>query len=168
MALAIGVFCNAVSTPIIGWIYDSRPDGGKTVITLSLLVLGAATILLSLTSNIVFLIVVYGFLISTAGTGVGFVTIHALIARWFNRKRGFALSVSSAGVSIGSVLFAPFASYLILLSGWRISWVILGAFILFLAFPLALIILRNNPKDVNQQDHPELKSSDAQSTITAS
>ena len=167
-ALAIGVFCNAVSTPIIGWIYDSRPDGGKTVITLSLLVLGAATILLSLTSNIVFLIVVYGFLISTAGTGVGFVTIHALIARWFNRKRGFALSVSSAGVSIGSVLFAPFASYLILLSGWRISWVILGAFILFLAFPLALIILRNNPKDVNQQDHPELKSSDAQSTITAS
>ena len=167
-ALAIGVFCNAVSTPIIGWIYDSRPDGGKTVITLSLLVLGAATILLSLTSNIVFLIVVYGFLISTAGTGVGFVTIHALIARWFNRKRGFALSVSSAGVSIGSVLFAPFASYLILLSGWRFSWVILGAFILFLAFPLALIILRNNPKDVNQQDHPELKSNDAQSTTTAS
>ena len=69
-ALAIGVFCNALSTPIIGWIYDSRPDGGKTVITLSLLVLGAATILLSLTSNIVFLIIVYGFLISTAGTGV--------------------------------------------------------------------------------------------------
>ena len=160
-ALAVGVFCNALATPLVGWIYDSRPEGGKTVITLSLLILGAATILLSLTSNIVFLIVVYGFLISIAGTGVSFVTIHALIARWFNRKRGFALSISSAGVSVGAVLFAPFASYLILLSGWRISWVVLGAFILFLAFPLALIILRNNPKDVDQHEHEELQSIDA-------
>jgi MFS family permease len=159
-ALAVGVFCNAITTPFVGWIYDSRPEGGKTVITLSLLILGAATILLSLTSNIVFLIIVYGFLISVAGTGVSFVTIHALIARWFNRKRGFALSISSAGVSVGAVLFAPFASYLILLSGWRFSWVILGAFILFLAFPLALIILRNNPKDVGQQHHQELQNID--------
>lgn len=159
-ALAVGVFCNAIATPLVGWIYDSRPEGGKTVITLSLLILGAATILLSLTSNIVFLIIVYGFLISIAGTGVSFVTIHALIARWFNRKRGFALSISSAGVSVGAVLFAPFASYLILLSGWRISWVVLGAFILFLAFPLSLIILRNNPKDVDQHEHEELQSID--------
>ena len=128
----------------------------------------SATILLSLTSNIVFLIIVYGFLISTAGTGVGFVTIHALIARWFNKKRGFALSVSSAGVSVGSVLFAPFASYLILLGGWRLSWVVLGAFILFLAFPLALIILRNNPRDVGQHDNQELQNVDTSKSTEGS
>jgi MFS family permease len=106
--------------------------------------------LLSQTNNIWFLIAIYGFVISIAAGGASLVTIHVVLARWFYRRRSIVLSISTAGATAGALVLAPFASYLILFAGWRISWFALGAIVLFLAFPLALLFIRDDPSKLGE------------------
>ena len=113
LAIAIGWLVNGASQPFLGRIYDRF--GGRKTISISLLVLGVSTMMLSKTNSIWFLIVVYGGVMSVAAGGASLVTVHALLARWFYRKRGQVLAISTAGASAGALILAPFAAYLILL-----------------------------------------------------
>lgn len=160
LAIAIGWLCNGVSQPFIGRIYDRF--GGRAVISVSLLVVGGCTMVLSLVNDISvfglfvmdrfwFLVIVYGFVISVASGGASLVTIHAVLARWFSRKRGLAISISTAGASAGSLLLVPFAAFMIESVGWRTTWTVLGAFVVFFALPLAWMLVRNDPSDMGEQ-----------------
>ena len=134
-------------------IYDRY--GGRRVISASLLILGSCTVLLSQVNSLWLLILVYGFIMSIASGGASLVTIHALLAKWFYRKRGMVLSIGTAGASAGSMVLAPFATYLILLAGWRMTWAVLGVLILALGVPLALLLFRNDPADVGERPDGE-------------
>ncbi len=160
LAIAIGWLCNGVSQPFIGRIYDRF--GGRTVISISLLVVGGCTMVLSLVDDLSvfglfvldrfwFLVFIYGFVISVASGGASLVTIHAVLARWFSRKRGLAISISTAGASAGSLLLVPFAAFMIEYAGWRTTWTVLGAFVVFFALPLAWLLVRNDPSDMGEQ-----------------
>ncbi|MFC2019738.1 MFS transporter, partial [Chloroflexota bacterium] len=65
-------------------------------------------------------------LVLALGTGPAFAVITATTSRWFYKKRGLAMGISSAGGGVGAFVFAPFAAYLITSVGWRWSFVILG------------------------------------------
>ena len=192
--IAIGTLTNALTQPFIGNLYDRY--GARAVISLSLLTLGGATLLLSLTSNfgmtwsvdlrlftltpsLLYLTLIYGVVTSSASGGVSLVTVHSLLSKWFYRRRGLALSLSTAGASAGGLILTPFAAYLMLylLKGaqmslgadgasaddlmltpsdayriigahWRVVWVALGLFVLLLALPLALLIIKDSPESV--------------------
>ena len=77
-AIAVGWGVNGLSQPFIGRLYDRF--GGRAVISISLLILGVSTILLNRTTNLWFLIAVYGLIMSTASSGASLVTIHAVLA----------------------------------------------------------------------------------------
>lgn len=147
-AIAIGVLVNGITQPFLGGLYDRY--GGRLVISLSLLVLGISIMLLSLVNNIWVLIFLYGFVASTATSGASMVTIHSIITKWFQKKRGFVLSLTTSGASAGGLVLAPFATYLIIAANWRLAWLVLGAFVLFLAFPLALFMIKETPADVGE------------------
>jgi MFS family permease len=147
-AIAVGWGVNGLSQPFIGRLYDRF--GGRAVISISLIVLGVCTILLNRTNSLWFLIVVYGLIMSIASSGASLVTIHALLSKWFYRRRGIVLSISTAGASAGSMIMAPFTTYMILWAGWRVSWVVLGGFILVLALPLCFFLIRDDPSEVGE------------------
>ena len=146
LAIAIGWLVNGLTQPFIGRLYDRY--GGRKVISIGLLVLGSSTMLLSQTNNLWFLILVFGFIMSIASGASTLVTIHALLAKWFYRKRGAVLSIGAAGGSAGSLVLVPFAAYLILLSDWRVAWLVIGAMILLLALPLSLLLIRDDPAEL--------------------
>ena len=145
-AIAVGWFMNGVSQPFIGRAYDRL--GGRKVIAISLLIVGLCTMLLSQVNSLWFLILVYGFVMSIASGGASFVTIHSVLAKWFYRRRGMVLSIGTAGASAGSLVLAPFATYLILVAGWRMTWGVLGLLIVVLGVPLALLIIRDDPAEI--------------------
>ena len=168
-AISVGILVNGLSQPFLGRLYDKY--GGRLVISLSLLVLGLATMLLAFTSNfgatfgfrmdfgvvdirlsasLLFLITIYGLVMSTASSGVSLVTVHAVLAKWFYRRRGIVLSVCTAGTSVGGLILTPFAASLILWADWRIAWVVLGAFVLALALPLVAILMRDSPEEIGE------------------
>ena len=162
--IGLGTLVNALTQPFLGGLYDRY--GGRVVISASLLLLGTSTItmalagtygpefsvsvlgLFDLTNSLLFMLIIYSVVMSTASSGVSLVTVHAMLSKWFHHKRGMALSVATAGTSAGGLLLTPFASFLILSSHWRVAWIALGAFVLLLALPIALMILRDSPDQV--------------------
>lgn len=70
-----------------------------------------------------------------------------LLNRWFKSRMGVFLGICSAGSGIGGVLFNPLAGHLITIYGWRITYLIFGAVILFLVTPVLGFFLRDYPKD---------------------
>ena len=143
LAASLGFLVNGLSQPFLGRIFDRI--GAKKVILTSLTIVGLATIALSATFHILFLIVVFGLISATAISGTSLTTTGALLAKWFRRKRATVIGLNAAGASLGSLVLVPFAMYLLQATNWRVTWVILGCLVLLLALPLALLFIRDDP-----------------------
>ena len=146
LALSIGMLVGGFFGPIGGYLLDKL--GGRTVILWGIVIMGASTVLLSLTPNILFLILMFGIFTSIGTTGAGTSTGLVLLARWFRRRREIALGLVTAGLSAGGLVMVPLAAYLIQATDWRTAWVVLGAIILGLGFPVTFLLLRNDPRDM--------------------
>ena len=141
--LSLGIFVGALSFIVMGYLYDKY--GGRRVISVALIMVGISVFLLSRVNSIFGLILIYGILGSFASSGASFVTIHSLLAKWFYRRRGLAMSLSAAGGSIGPLLFAPFCAFLIEAFDWRTAFLFIGGMVLFIGAPLSALFLRDDP-----------------------
>ena len=148
VAAGIGWLFNGITQPFIGNLFDRY---GIKVILFSLVVVGAATLALSLTFHILFLIFVFGFLLSTGLSGASIGTLAPLTARWFREKRTTVMGLIVAGSSLGGLILIPFSAFLLDLTSWRVTWVALGLIVLVMAAPLAFAFLRNRPSDLGLQ-----------------
>ena len=143
LAAATGYLVNGLTQPFIGHLLDRF--GARKVILPGLVISGLATLALSLTFNFLFLVFMFGFVLSTAMSGVSSTNAGALLSRWFRRKRATVLGLNVAGSSLGGLLLVPFGMYLLQATSWRMTWVALGLIILVLAVPLSLVFIRNDP-----------------------
>ncbi len=79
--------------------------------------------------------------------GIGFASSDVVplttIARWFSRKRGTMSGIAKVGTGLGMVLLPLIAAVLIDNFGWRISYTVLGMFILISVIPLSLMLRRD-------------------------
>jgi sugar phosphate permease len=145
VAAALGVLVNGVSQPFFGRIFDRT--GGRKLILVSLVVLGGATAMLALTFHILFLVFMFGVVLSMAQSGPGSSNTAALMARWFRRRRGTAISINSAALSLGGMIMVPLSMFLLQATNWRIAWLGLGIIVLS-SLPLALVFLRERPEQM--------------------
>jgi len=144
--LSLGILVGAVSFLVTGYLHDRF--GGRLVIGGALIMLGVCTALMSTVNSIPSFIFIYGFLGSFASSGVSFVTIHSLLARWFFKRRGLVMSISAAGGSFGPLMFAPLSAYLIQTYDWRFAFIVLGCIIAFIAGPMAIAFLKDSPSSL--------------------
>ena len=142
LAAGLGGLVNGVVQPFAGRIFDQT--GGRKVILVSLILVGLATMLLSLTFHILFLVFMFGFVASIAISGSSITNTAALVARWFRRKRATAMAVNATGLSLGGLIMVPLAWSLIDATNWRIAWAVLGLVVL-VALPLAFMFIHENP-----------------------
>ena len=145
-AAALGTLFNGVTQPFLGRVFDGI--GGRKVILGGLVVTGLATILLSATFHILFLMFMSGFVIAAAASAASLTNTGALLSRWFRRRRATVVGFNAAGASAGGLLLVPFAMYFLQATNWRLTWVVLGMLVLVLALPIAYFFLRDNPSDM--------------------
>ena len=146
LAASIGALVSGLSQPFLGRLYDRL--GGRRLILASLIVSGVGTMLLALTTHILFLILLFGGVLSVAMGGSSLTTTSALLAKWFQRQRATAVSLNASGASVGGLLLVPLTVSLIHLVGWRLAWVVLGLLILLLVVPLAWVLLKDDPAEL--------------------
>jgi MFS family permease len=91
---------------------------------------------------------VYGVLVPLGLAGTGPVIASGVVARWFNKRRGTALSVLGSASMTGMSLLVPAVTWLILTTGWRITYVIIAGIVLALVMPLCLWVLRDSPESI--------------------
>jgi MFS family permease len=146
LAASIGALVSGLSQPFLGRLYDRL--GGRQLILASLVVSGLCTMLLGLTTHILFLILLFGGVLSIAIGGSSLTTTSALLAKWFHRHRATAVALNASGASVGGLVLVPLTVSLIHLVGWRMTWVVLGLLILLLVVPLAFVLLKDDPAEL--------------------
>jgi sugar phosphate permease len=63
----------------------------------------------------------------TAGNAMlGNLVVNVTVSRWFVARRGMAVAIASAGVSMGGVVMTPLSSWWVDQYGWQTDWVLMG------------------------------------------
>jgi predicted MFS family arabinose efflux permease len=86
----------------------------------------------------------------------------AAIVRWFDKRRGLALGVAGAGVAAGQLLIVPLVMAITVVWNWRQAFVILAVGLFVLILPLALIFVRNSPREMGLQPYGAVEPTSAQ------
>jgi sugar phosphate permease len=104
---------------------------------------GAALILLSRVDSLWQFYLVRGVGHTAGNALLGNLVVNVTVARWFVVRRGMAVAIASAGVSMGGVLMAPLASWWVEQYGWQTAWVLTGILVWVAIIPAALVIRRS-------------------------
>ncbi|MDP2931586.1 MAG: MFS transporter [Chloroflexota bacterium] len=134
----------AVQAALSGWALDRY--GPRLVVSLMGLFTGLSLLITSQITSLWQIFLTYS-LILAIGTGGSMPVVTALVSRWFNKKRGLALGIVSSGSGMGTLVMAPFAAFLIVNLGWRMSYVVLGL-VAWLVVISAAMFLRRDPSQI--------------------
>ncbi len=129
---------------VSGWGADKfRP---RILFSLMGLFLGLSLILTSQAQSLQQLFLAYSLFLAAGTGGVYGVSVSTII-RWFDSKRGLAIGLTTSGVGLGTVVMAPFATYLIAHVGWRMSFMVMGIIAWLLIIPMAML-LKKDPREM--------------------
>ncbi|MCK4962020.1 MAG: MFS transporter, partial [Anaerolineales bacterium] len=133
-----------IFTILGGWALDRF--GPRIVILLMGICTGLSLLLAGQTSALWQIFLAYSLLMAM-GTGAIFVVVMSTVSRWFERRRGLALGLASLGAGMGPLMVAPFATYLLSISDWRMAFTILGAIAWVVVIPLSRL-LKRDPQEI--------------------
>ncbi len=71
-----------------------------------------------------------------------------IVATWFRRKRGRALTLLTFMAGFASVIYIPLAGFLVARQGWRGALVTLAIIVAIGTIPLHALVLRRRPEDL--------------------
>jgi MFS family permease len=145
------VLCGIFSI-IGGWALDKY--GPRRVSMIMGLFAGLSLLLTSQVNASWQLFVSYSLLLAL-GTGAVFTVVNSTVSRWFDRRRGLALGIVGAGEPFGTIVVAPFSSYLIISFGWTTAFTVLGLSAWFV-IGFASMLLRKEPASIGLA--PEIKA----------
>jgi len=93
----------------------------------------------------------YGVLI---GSGLSLpIPIMSTVSRWFEKRRTVMTGVMMLGSGVAGLAMPPLASWIILTSGWRTSYIIFGAVFLCVIFIAAQFLKRDPSRLGEKQQH---------------
>jgi MFS family permease len=146
LVIALGLFLYGAFMPWVGSLADRL--GARRVTAAGSVLLAAALVLTSRCQNLWQLALVYGLLLALGLACTGPVVANAVVARWFVRRRGTAVSLLGSAAMTGMSLLVPAVAWLIVTYGWRTTYVVLGAATLAGMLPLCLLVVRDSPESI--------------------
>src|SRR2546426_6972931 len=144
--IALSLFLYGVFMPIAGMALDRFSVRAVTSVVTVLLVI--SLVLTALVRDVWEFAAVYGVLVPLGLAGPGPVIGSGVVARWFSKRRGTALSVLGSASMTGMSLLVPAVTWLILTTGWRTTYMVIAAGILVIVLPLCLWVVRDSPESV--------------------
>jgi MFS family permease len=144
--IALSLLLYGVFMPLAGMALDRFNVRVVTAVGTVLLVI--SLVLTAMVRNVWEFAAVYGVLVPLGLAGTGPVIASGVVARWFSKRRGTALSVLASASMTGMSLLVPGVTWLILTTGWRTTYMVIAAGILVLVLPLCLWVVRDSPESV--------------------
>lgn len=146
MAGAFSVFAlvHGLSSAPIGWLADRA--GPRRVVAAGGLILVAGLLLDGAVTRPWQLYVAFGLVTSIGVAAAGWVPAVVLVQRWFPRRVGLALGITSAGIGMGIFLVVPLCQWLISIVGWRWAFRTVGGLAALWIVPATLLVLRDPPR----------------------
>lgn len=145
LGFSAALLVSGLSGPLIGRFIDTR--GPRTAILVGAVLTALSFVLLS-TTNALWQWYVFSALNAVARQLMFFIPFMALISRWFDRRRGIAVSILGTGFSLGGFLVVPIVQLAMDLLGWRATLIASGGAIAAVFLPIGFFIVRNSPADM--------------------
>jgi MFS family permease len=137
-----------IMAPLVGGLIDRF--GPRRVVVLGILVLTLGLMLCSTIKTLIQFYLYYGVIMGTGITCIGIVTYSAILAHWFEKKRGLASGIAVSGMGIGTFLLVPLSQHLISMLGWRLTFLLTGGLALIILLPVNALFLRHKPQELGQ------------------
>ena len=101
ITFSVLIVLQTVFSPAQGWLVDRF--GPKALVAVGAALTGLGWVLSAHIGNVWMLFLTYG-LFCGVGTGIVYVGVIGLMARWFPDRRGFAIGIVAAGYGMGAML----------------------------------------------------------------
>ena len=144
--IAVSLFLYGAFMPLAGMALDRFSV--RVVTAAGTVLLAVSLVLTALVRDFWEFAVVYGVLVPLGLAGTGPVIASGVVARWFSKRRGTALSVLGSASMTGMSLLVPAVTWLILTTGWRTTYMLIAGAVLVLVLPLCLWVVRDSPESV--------------------
>jgi len=147
---SIAALTVAAASPGLGFLLD-RYEPRRIVLPCIVVFSIAYASLALLTPHLLHFYLTF-FIIGLVGNGTAYIGYSRAISTWFNRRRGFALSIMLAGSGLGAIVLPVLAQSVITHMGWRAAYLTLGILAFVVGFPLTAIFVRERPAAQQDQD----------------
>jgi sugar phosphate permease len=133
-----------------GYICISLIDryGPKWIIFISTVFMAAGYICISLIDSLWEFYVYYGIVTAIGVGGASVPFVAALMSKWFEKRRGLAISLALIGNCVGQFALVPLFTAFVLHYNWRVSYFLIGLIILVVNTILAFTVIKGDPQDL--------------------
>jgi MFS family permease len=166
MIVSLASLFNAIALPIAGYLIDRF--GAPRIIAIGVTLGSGSYAALSFAhSYLGFISIVV--LAVTMGNLASYPAYMGLAQRWFDRRLGLALAITSTGLGAGVAVFSYFIANTIELRGWRAAFVTVGIAALLIGLVNLLLFLRDNkgPVPVVERRNKALQTNDYGDSLAA-
>ncbi len=131
----------AMGIAAFGWGALTDRFGPRIVVLSGAILLGLGLFLASRATSLLEFQLVYGVVVGVAA-GAVFAPMMVTVSGWFDKHRGLAVSLVSAGMGVAPMTISPFASWLISEYDWRTALFAIAVLAWVLLVPAALLVRR--------------------------
>jgi MFS family permease len=124
-----------------GWGALTDRFGPRIVVLSGAILLGLGLAMASRATSLLEFQLVYGVIVGVAA-GAVFAPMIATVTGWFEKHRGLAVSLVSAGMGVAPMTISPFARWLISAYDWRTAQLVIAVAAWLLLVPTALLVRR--------------------------
>jgi OFA family oxalate/formate antiporter-like MFS transporter len=150
-AQSIAMITYTIMAPIVGGLIDRF--GPRRVIVPGILILTGGLLLCSRIEILTQFYIFYGVVVGTGLACIGIISYSAILAHWFEKKRGLASGIAVSGMGLGTFVLVPMSQSFISMWGWRMTFIITGCLVLIILLPANALFLRHKPQKLGQ--HPD-------------
>ena len=134
----------ALLAPMAGYLMDRVSL--RALMIGGALTMAAGYAVMSFVTNFVQVLLIYGLIIAPATVMLGSMATTVLLTRWFVRKRGAAIGIALAGLSVASIVYPPITQWFIDHNEWRVAFRYIALMLLMVTLPAALLVV-DRPSD---------------------
>lgn len=146
LAVSIHLFVYAAGAIYVGRYLDRF--GPRRIVLIGSLCYAAGFILSGFAHDPLQFYLVYGFVCGLGSAATGVVVCNPYVGKWFEKRRGLALGISSTGIGLGTVLLSPLAGFIVKEYGWQNGFFFLGIMIVVGGVTIAEVVMhRATPED---------------------
>jgi len=133
--------------PVLGPLVDRYSI--RAIMAAGALMMSVCFALMSIATSLWQLGALFGVGVAIGVAMLGPLPATAVVAKWFERKRGRALGIAAIGPMAGGLTLAPLVGMLVDSVGWRatLRWFSVGVLVVI---PFVWAVIRNRPEDVSQ------------------
>ena len=122
--------------------------GPRPVQLFGVAALGAGFLVLATTTSLAQFYLAMALPVALGSASLGPVSSNTAVARWFVKRRGTALGISTAGISMGGVVFVPLTQLFIDRLGWRHAFVALACIVVATGLAPIALWMRRSPESM--------------------